>query len=153
MNYSNPFTEMMKNFGEIKAPAFGAVPTLDVNQLLSVSRKNAEAFAAAGQAMGESLQNITRRQAELVRTQIEKTLKSAKDALVNGSPEINTTKQVELAKTMFESSCNNVREVCELVSKSNLEVFDTLNRRTSASIEELTATATATSATNKRKAA
>ena len=63
---------------------------------------------------------------------------SQKDMLVNGSPEINTGKQVELAKTLFESSLNNLREVSELVTKSGFEVFDVLNKRASESIEEIT---------------
>jgi len=105
------------------------MPSMDVAQLLSVSRRNAEAFTAAGQALAESSQAITRRQAELVRAQVEKSLKTAKEQLVNGSPEINTTKQVEFAKTMFESSLNNLREVCELAGKSCLEAFDITSRR------------------------
>ena len=153
MAYQNPFADMMKTFSEFKAPTMGAMPTVDVNQMMASSRRNAEACTAAGQAMSESVQAITRRQAELARAQVEKMLKTTKDMLVNGSPEINTTKQVELAKTMFESSLNNVREVCELVSKSNLEMFDKLNRRASESIEELTGAATSTSASSKRKAA
>jgi phasin family protein len=152
MAYQNPFADMMKTFSEFKAPTLGALPTVDVNQMMASSRRNAEACTAAGQAMSESVQAIARRQAELARAQVEKLLKTTKDMLVNGSPEINTTKQVELAKTMFESSLNNVREVCELVSKSNLEVFDKLNRRASESIEELTGAATSTTS-SKRKAA
>lgn len=153
MAYQNPFADMMKTFSEFKAPTMGAMPTVDVNQMMASSRRNVEALSAAGQAMSESMQAITRRQAELLRAQVEKSLKTAKEQLVNNaSPEINTTKQVEFAKTMFESSLNNVREVCELVSKSNLEVFDKLNRRASESIEELTGAATSTTST-KRKAA
>lgn len=152
MAYQNPFADMMKTFSEFKAPTLGALPTVDVNQMMASSRRNAEACTAAGQAMSESVQAIARRQAELARAQVEKLLKTTKDMLVNGSPEINTTKQVELTKTMFESSLNNVREVCELVSKSNLEVFDKLNRRASESIEELTGAATSTTS-SKRKAA
>jgi phasin family protein len=148
MAYTNPFADMMKNFGEFKAPSVG---TFDVNHLMNVGRKNAEAYTAVGQMMFENCQSISRRQAELARAQVEKSLKTAKEMLVDGSPEINTTKQVALAKSMFESSFNNLREVYELATKQNLEALDKLSRRASESIEELTATATAT--TGKRKAA
>ncbi len=160
MAYENPFADMMKQFSQadmmkqfsqFKAPSMSALPSFDVNQVLSVGRKNAEACTAASQALTESCQAISRRQAELARAQVEKTLKTCKDMLVNGSPEINTTKQVELAKSMFESSLNNMREVYELVAKSNLEAFDKLNRRASQCIEELSATATSTA--SKKKAA
>lgn len=152
MAYQNPFAEMMKNFSDFKAPSFNAVPNVDVNQLMTAGRKNAEACSAAGQAVVESCQAAARRQAELARAQVEKTLKTCKDMLVNGSPEINTTKQVEFAKTMFESSLNNLREVSELATKSCFEAFDILNRRASESIEEITGAATSTSSKKKNAA-
>lgn len=154
MAYQNPFADIMKTFSDYKAPNFTSIPNVDVARLMASGRKNAEACSAAGQAMSESCQAIARRQAELARAQVEKTLKAAKDMLVNGSPEINTSKQVELAKTMFESSLNNLREVGELVTKSGFEVFDVLNRRASQSIEELTGAAGASAssaASAKRK--
>ncbi|MFZ4540850.1 MAG: phasin family protein [Rickettsiales bacterium] len=156
----NPFADMMKSFSEFKPgmmnmpqmPSMPAMPSIDMTQIMNVGRRNAEACTAASQALTESCQMISRRQAELARAQVEKTLKTCKDMLVNGSPEINTTKQMELAKTMFESSFNNLREVYELMTKSNLEAFDKLNRRASESIEEMTATATSTTG-SKRKSA
>lgn len=153
MAYQNPFADMMKTFAEYKAPSMASVPSLDVNKLMASGRRNAEACSAAGQAVAESCQAITRRQAELARAQVEKTLKTCKEMLVNGSPEINTTKQVELAKTMFESSLNNLREVGELATKSMFEAFDIVNRRASESIEEITGAANAASSSSKRKSA
>ncbi len=90
------------------------MPAFDMSQMMAYGRRNAEAVSAACQAMSESTQAITRRQAELARAHVEKCLKTTKDMLVNGSPEINTTKQAELAKSLFESSLNNLREVGEL---------------------------------------
>ncbi len=150
----NPMADMMKNFTQMQAPEMPSMPSMDVNHVMSVGRRNAEACSAAGQAMAESAQAISRRQAELARAQVEKFLKTTKEMLVNGSPEINTTKQVEFAKTMFESSLNNLREVGELMTKSSFEVFDVMNRRTSESIEEMTKKASpAASSSTKRKAA
>lgn len=153
MAYQNPFADMMKQFSEFKAPNLGAVPSVDVNQLLAAGRRNAEACTAAGQAVVESAQAIARRQAELARAQVEKTLKTCKDMLVNGSPEINTSKQIEFAKSCFESSLNNLREVGELATKSCFEAFDVLNRRASESIEELTSSVSASSSGKKKNAA
>lgn len=135
MAMQNPYADMMKYWSDFQAPS---MPSFDMNQAVSYGRRNAEAMTAASQAMSESVQAISRRQAELARAHVEKVLKTSKDMLVNGSPEINTGKQVELAKTLFESSLNNLREVSELVTKSGFEVFDVLNKRASESIEEIT---------------
>lgn len=145
MANQNPYIDMMKNWTEMKTPS---MPNFDMSNVMTYGRRNAEALSAAGQTIAESAQAITRRQAELARAQVEKLLKTTKDMLVNGSPEINTTKQVELAKSMFESSLNNLREVGELVTKSGFEVFDVLNKRASASIEEMASTTTATKKKN-----
>jgi len=148
MAMQNPYADFMKTWSEYKAPT---MPSFDVNNMMNYGRRNAEACSAAGQAMAESAQTIARRQAELARAHVEKLLKTTKDMLVNGSPEINTGKQVELAKVMFESQLNNLREVSELVTKSGFEVFDVLNKRASESIEEMTGATAPTS--SKRKAA
>ena len=134
MAIQNPYADMMKMWSEYKAPQ---MPAFDISQAMASGRRNAEAVNAAGQTMAESVQAICRRQAELARAHVEKCLKTTKDMLVNGSPEINTGKQMELAKTVFESSLNNLREVSELCTKSGFEVFDVLNKRASATIEEL----------------
>lgn len=140
MAIQNPYADMFKAFTEYKAPS---VPNFDMSSVVNYGRRNAEAVTAAGQCMAESCQAISRRQAELARAQVEKLLKTTKDMLVNGSPEINTTKQVALAKTLFESSLNNLREVSELMTKSGFEVFDVLNKRASESIEEINSSAVA----------
>lgn len=134
MATTNPYADAMKFWNDYKAPQ---MPAFDFNQTLNSGRRTAEALTAAGQAVAESYQAIARRQAELARAQVEKVLKSSKDMLVNGSPEINTTKQIELAKSVFEASLNNLREVSELVTKSGFEVFDVLNKRASESLSEL----------------
>ncbi len=136
MATTNPYADMMKFWTDYKAPSL-SIPTIDVSTALNSGRRTAEAVTAASQAVAESYQAIARRQAELARAQVEKVLKSTKEMLVNGSPEINTTKQVELAKSVFEASLNNLREVSELVTKSGFEVFDVLNKRASESLSEM----------------
>lgn len=131
----NNFADAFKSFGEFKSGSF------DMNQAANASRRNFEAVSEAGQTMVESAQAIARRQAELARQQVEKMLKSSKDMLVNGSPEINTGKQIELARSVMETSLNNMREVSEMVTKSGFEVFDVFNRRAAEQLDEITRTA------------
>ena len=134
MATSNPYADLIKQWSEYKAPQ---LPNFDFSQALNSGRRNAEAVTAAGQTVAESVQVITRRQAELARAHVEKVLKTAKELLVNGSPEINTTKQVEFAKNTYESQLNNLREVTELCTKLSFEVYDVLHKRATASIEEI----------------
>ena len=141
MATQNPFADAMKFWSDFKAPQMPSMPAFDVNSVVSFNRRNAEAASAASQALAESAQAIARRQAELARAHVEKVLKTTKDMLTGGSPEVNTSKQVELAKTFFENSLSNLREVSELATKSGFEAFDVINRRAAEGLDEITSVA------------
>jgi len=140
MTYNNPFSDMFKN-------------TFDFNQLFSTQRRNIEALSAANQAVVEGVQAISRRQAEVVRSNVEGVLKASKDILTSGTPEGNLTKQAALAKTMFEDTLSNLREITETATKSGFEAFDVLNKRMAESLEELSAASSSHAAGAKKKAA
>ena len=135
MSYNNAFAEAFKS-------------TLDFNQLFSTQRRNIEALSAANQAAVEGAQAIARRQAEITRANVETALKASKDLLTSGTPETNLAKQAELTKSFFESALANLREVSELATKASFEVFDVLNQRAAASLEEISK---ASGATAKKK--
>lgn len=138
MATANPYADVMKFWSDnMKAPQ---MPNFDVSSTLASGRRTAEACTAAGQVVAESCQAIARRQAELTRNQVEKVLKGTKEMMVNGSPELNPTKQVELAKSVVESNLNNIREVCELVTKSGFEVFDLMNKCASQTLSDIAPT-------------
>ena len=131
MNYTNPFADMFKN-------------NLDMNQLFATQRRNLEAFAAANQAVVEGAQAITRRQAEVIRDNVEEALTASKELMTTGTPETGINKQAELAKTMFENSLANLRELTEMATKSGFEAFDVLNKRAAESFEEVSQAAAKT---------
>src|SRR3954471_19092114 len=97
-NYA--FNDMFKN-------------AFDFNQLFSTQRRNIEALSAANQAVVEGAQAISRRQAEVIRENVEGMLKASKDILTSGTPESNLSKQADLAKSIFENTLSNLREISE----------------------------------------
>jgi phasin family protein len=140
MAYNNPFSDLFKN-------------SFDFNQLFATQRRNIEALSAANQAVVEGVQAISRRQAEVVRSNVEGVLKASKDIMSSGTPESNLTKQAELTKSIFENTLSNLREITETATKSGFEAFDVLNKRMAESLEEISsAAATQTTATKKKAA-
>lgn len=126
------YNEAFKIFGDFKTPAF------DFNSLFEVQRRNLEAFTAANQVVAEGAQAIAKRQAEVLRTNVDSVISASKEMVSGkGAPEINVEKQAGLAKDLFENSLANAREVSEMVSKSSFEAFDLLNKRAAESFEEL----------------
>jgi len=139
MNFTNPFADMFKN-------------TFDFSQLASNGRKNVEATSAACQVVIEGAQAISRRQAEVIRDNVENVLKASKDLLTSGTPETNLTKQADFAKTIFETTLSNLREITEMATKSSFEAFDVLNQRAAETMAEVGA-ATSKATASKKKAA
>lgn len=142
----NNVAEFFKQFGEFNAP------NVDVNKLAQTSRRSFETASEAGKTVTENVQAIARRQAELAREQVETVLKSSKDMMASGSPEINTTKQIELARGVVENSLNNVREISEMVTKSGFEIFDLINRHTAEQLDEISKTVKPKAAARKKAA-
>lgn len=137
----NMYADMMKMWTQVKPmqmPSFGSIPQMpDMQNIVDMGKRNMEACSEAAACVTEGMQTIARRQADLARNSVQKSLKTSKDMLVNGSPEINTTKQAEFAKSLIEQSVNNLREMSELCAKSAFEAFDVLNKRASESFEEI----------------
>ena len=138
--YNNAFADLFKN-------------AFDLNQLFSTQRRNIEALSAANQAVVEGAQAISRRQAEVIRTNVEDVLKASKDLLTSGTPDTNLTKQADFAKGIFESTLSNLREITEMATKSGFEAFDVLNKRAAETLEEISKAAPVATAAKKKASA
>ncbi len=132
------FTESFKNF-------------FDFNQLFTAQRRNIEALSAANQVMVEGVQAVSRRQAEVLRDNVEQVLKASRDIFQAGAPENNLGRQAECARSILENNINSFREVTETLTKSGFEALDLINKRAAESLDEINKSAPA--APRSRKAA
>ncbi len=128
-----PFFEMdvSKMLAEFKMPG------VDVDAILASQRKNIEAVTAANQLAMEGMQAVVRRQAEILRQTMEETGSILTDVLGGGTPEDKVAKQAELVKSAFEKALYNMKELAEMVAKSNTEAANVISKRVSESLEEL----------------
>ncbi len=125
------YADFFKSFGEFK------VPQVDFNNVFAIHRRNLEAFSAANQVVSEGFQAYARRQAEIAQENMEKVLEAGKNVFSATSPEVGVAKQTEFAKDLLQRSVDNMRELSEMASKSNVEAIDLLSKRAVESIEEL----------------
>lgn len=134
MAANNPFEfDLTKYLGDFK------VPGVDFEAILASQRKNIEAVTAANQLAVEGLQAVLRRQAEIVRQSLEEATSLVSDFTAVGAPEEKVVKQTELVKTTFEKALANIKELSELVAKSNSEAADVLAKRVAESLDEVKA--------------
>ncbi len=122
--------DISKYLGDFK------VPGVDVDTIVANQRKNIEALTQANKLAFEGLQNVVKRQVEILRQTIDEVAHVAKDFAEPGTAQDKAAKQAEFAKDAFERALANARELAELIAKSNAEAFDLLNKRFTQSLDE-----------------
>lgn len=138
----NPFKDfdfskmdVSKMLGDLKLQ----MPGVDVEALVQAQRRNIEAVTQANQLAVEGMQAVLRRQTEILQQTFEEAQTALKDSMSQGAPEAKLAQQADLAKVAFEKALANMRELAEIVAKSNQEAADIINKRVTASIDELKA--------------
>lgn len=135
----NPFAhfeaEMKKLMGDFKMPEFGKMP--DMNQFMDLQRRNMEAFATASKLTVEGMQAVAKRQGELLSQMVEDANRNMQSLMAERNPDAQMARQAELAKDAFERAIANLREMGEMVQKSNTEAFNVINTRVSENLDEL----------------
>ena len=132
-NTDKPFfnVDMQKLFADFKFPG------IDYEAVMSSQRRNIEALTQANQLAVEGMQAVAKRQAEILRQTLEETTKAMQTLLSSASPEERLAKQTDIVKTAFERAIANMKELAELVTKSNTEAFQVVNQRVTDSLDEL----------------
>ena len=132
-DYKNPFADMdvQKMMGEFK------LPNVDVDAVVAAQKKNIEALTSANQLAVEGIQAIARRQAEIMRHTVEELQQNMQYFMGAGAPEAKVAASTELTKTAFEKAISNMKELSEMVAKSNCEAFDVINKRVAESLDEI----------------
>ncbi|MBK8209674.1 MAG: phasin family protein [Rhodospirillales bacterium] len=113
------------------------LPGVDVDSIVASQKKNLEALTSANRVAIEGMQAVVKRQAEILQQTMNEASKAVDALSKAGSPPDVAAKQAELTKDAFERALANMRELAEMVSKSNQEATSTINSRISASLDEM----------------
>lgn len=113
------------------------VPGMDPAAFLEAQRKNMEAMAAANQTALDGMQTVMRRQAELMQQMTEDANSLGASLLTPEAPQARMARQAEMTKKQFEKSLANMKEVAEMVGKSQGAVSDIITSRISEALEEV----------------
>jgi phasin family protein len=130
------FTKMMMDPSKLMGD-FKLGGGIDMEKLMASQRRNLEALTAANQLALEGMQAVARRQAEIFRQMMEESGAAMKDVMGAGSPEAKAARQTDLTKEAFKRAIGNMRELAEMVAKSQNEAFEVINKRVTDSLDEL----------------
>ena len=122
----NPFASFdpAKLFADLKLPG------IDPTALATAQQKNLEAIAAANKRALEGYQAVAKRQAEIFQEAAAEVASMMKGGVPAGVPDPNAAKQA------VEKAMANLRELADMMSKTNSDAFDLINQRMNENLEE-----------------
>jgi len=139
-------TKMMSDFDPTKiADEFSKMvgqyklPGVDTDALVASQRRNVEALTTANRAAFEGVQAVAKRQAEILQETMNEVATAFDAVSKSGAPQAAAA---ELAKDAFEKALANMRELAEVVAKSNEEATQAINGRISETLDEVKELAT-----------
>lgn len=113
------------------------IPSINFQAFAASQRKNFEALAAANKMAFEGLQEIARRQSEIVTSGVEDISGAVSNLMTATTFEDRTVKQAEFAKSVYQKALANFWDLGEMVTKSNSRTFGVLNKRVADSLDEV----------------
>ena len=113
------------------------IPSVNFQAFAASQRKNFEALAAANKMAFEGLQEIARRQSEIVTSGVEDISGAVTNLLAATTFEDRAVKHAEFAKSVYQKALANFLDLGEMVTKSNSRTFGVINKRVADSLDEV----------------
>jgi phasin family protein len=124
--------DVMKMFAEFRLPHFA-----DLESLAQAQRRNLEALSAANKVALEGAQAVARRHMEIVQSAMGEMTEAMRSMGGTENPQERAARQAELLKSGYERAVGNMKEVADLIQKSNSEALALLNKRFAEAMDEI----------------
>ena len=123
--------DFTKMFSEMKMPGMP-----DMEALLSAHRRNLETLTTANRVALEGAQAVARRHMEIVQQNMTELTEGMRQLTSNEPPQAKAARQAEILKSSYERAVNNMRELSDLIQRSNGEALSVLNKRFTEAMDE-----------------
>ena len=130
------FAEFTKLFASMKMPS---APSMDA--FVAASRRNMETIAAANRVAMEGAQAVAKRHMEIMQQGMSEMTEAMRALSLPEDPQAKAAKQAELLKGAYEHAVANMKELGDLIQRSNAEAIALLNQRFTEAMEEIKALA------------
>lgn len=114
---------------------FPAMP--DLEALAAAQRRNLEAISAANRVALEGAQAVARRHMEILQNSMGEMTQLMQSVSLEADATGKATKQAEMMKASYAKAVTNMKELADLIQKSNGEALGLLNRRFSEAMDEV----------------
>ena len=124
--------EFTRMFSDMKMPG---MPGMDA--FLQAQRRNMEVLSNANRVALEGAQAVARRHMEIMQQTMQEVTETMRDVATADSPQAKAAKQTELLKTAYERAVAHMKELADLIQRSNGEALGMLNQRFTEAMEEV----------------
>jgi phasin family protein len=126
-------SDMARVFKDMRFPSM--IP--DSGALMAAHRRNMEALSAANRMALEGAQAVARRHMEIMQSTMSELSEHVREIASTDTPQLKAAKQAELIKKSYERAVTNIRELSDLIQRSNGEALTLLNERFTEAMEEV----------------
>ena len=85
----------------------------------------------------EGAQAVARRHMEILQQSMSEMTQAMQSVAGAGDPQARATKQADMLKSAYEHAVGNMRELADLIQKSNSEALSLLNHRFTEAMDEV----------------
>ncbi|MSP84032.1 MAG: phasin family protein [Alphaproteobacteria bacterium] len=124
-------------FDPIKLASSFGMPHLDLETMATIQRRNVETLTAICQLAFDCCQASAQRQAQVFRDTAEEMAGSFRKLSAQESPQAQAASQLEVGRQVLERGMISLRQLAELIAKTNSDAFELINQRASSCINEL----------------
>ncbi len=109
----------------------------DMDSVLAAHRKNLETLTAANRIALEGAQAVARRNMEIMQQTMSELSETVRAMSTTEAPQARAAKQAELLKVAYERAVSNLKEISDLIQKSNTEAMGVINNRFTEAMDEV----------------
>lgn len=126
-------TDMTRMFSDMRFPT--ALP--DTGALMSAHRRNMDALSQANRLALEGAQAVARRHMEIMQQTMSELTEHVRELAGSETPQAKAARAAELLKRSYEHAVSNIRELSDLIQKSNGEALSLLDQRFKEAMDEV----------------
>jgi phasin family protein len=122
------FTKMLEQF---------KVPGVDMAALIEARRSDIAALTQANKVAYEGMQELVRKQAEILHATFEELRVAAGELAKGGKPAVLGEKPNEFIEQAVRDALTNMRELAEMAVKTQSDAFSNISKRALENVEEM----------------
>ncbi len=129
------FADVTRMFSDMRFPSM--LP--DAGVLMAAHRRNMDVLSQANRLALEGAQAVARRHMEIMQQTMTELTEHVRELASSDTPQHKAARQAELVKQSYERAVANIRELSDLIQRSNGEAVTLLNDRFREAMDEIKA--------------